>query len=79
MFASNLVKYQFWRHYNKPIELWCNKVVSKKIDYIHNNPVEKGLVFRAEEYLCSSVADYAGENEIFENVIVVKKSQAMQP
>ena len=39
---------------------------------IHNNPVEEGLVFRAEDYLYSSAADYAGEKGIFENVIVVK-------
>jgi hypothetical protein len=30
------------------------------------------LVFRAEDYLYSSAADYAGEKGILENVIVVK-------
>jgi hypothetical protein len=39
---------------------------------IHNNPVEGGLVFRAQDYLYSSAADYAGEQGILENVIVVK-------
>jgi len=52
--------------------LWSNKVIDEKIDYVHNNPVEEGLVFRAEDYLYSSAADYAGENGILENVIVVK-------
>jgi hypothetical protein len=37
---------QFWRHDNHPIELWSNKVIYEKINYIHNNPVEGGLVFR---------------------------------
>jgi hypothetical protein len=39
---------------------------------VHNNPVEEGLVFRAEDYLYSSAADYAGEQGVLENVIVVK-------
>ncbi|MFV0269194.1 MAG: REP-associated tyrosine transposase, partial [Draconibacterium sp.] len=43
--------YRFWRSDNKPIELWSNKVIDQKIDYIHQNPVEEGIVFRAEHYL----------------------------
>jgi len=48
---------------NKPIELWSNKVIEEKLNYIHNNPVEEGLVFRAEHYVYSSATDYAGEKE----------------
>jgi REP element-mobilizing transposase RayT len=70
--ASNVDKYQFWRHDNKPVELWSNDVIDEKIDYIHNNPVSEGLVFKAQDYLYSSAADYAGETGILENVIVVK-------
>lgn len=70
--ASNVKGYQFWRHDNKPIELWSNKVIDEKINYIHQNPVEEGLVFRAEDYRYSSAADYAGEKGILEDVIVVK-------
>ncbi len=69
--SSNVDKYQFWRHDNKPIELWSNKVIDEKINYIHQNPVEEGLVFRAEDYLYSSAVDYAGEKGVLENVIVV--------
>lgn len=54
---------RFWRADNKPVELWSNKVIDQKIDYIHNNPVEEGIVFRAEDYLYSSAADYAGEKD----------------
>jgi hypothetical protein len=70
--SSNVNKYQFWRHDNRPIELWSNKVIDEKINYIHNNPVEEGLVFRPEDYLYSSAADYAGEKGILDDVIVVK-------
>ena len=59
--SSNVNQYQFWRHDNHPVELWSNKVIDEKIDYIHKNPVEAGLVFRAEDYIYSSAADYAGE------------------
>ena len=70
--SSNVNKYQFWRHDNKPIELWSNKVIDEKINYIHNNPVEEGLVFKAEDYVYSSAIDYSGEKGILDNVIVVK-------
>ncbi len=49
--SSNVNKYQFWRHDNKPIELWSNKVIDEKINYIHNNPVEEGFVYNPEDYV----------------------------
>ncbi|QIA08530.1 REP-associated tyrosine transposase [Draconibacterium halophilum] len=70
--ASNVSKNQFWRHDNKPIELWSNKVIDEKINYIHQNPVEEGLVFRAEDYRYSSAIDYSGEKGLLKNIIVVK-------
>lgn len=62
---------RFWRGDNKPVELWSNKVIDQKIDYIHMNPVEEGLVFRPEDYVYSSAADYAGDNGLL-NVLVIK-------
>src|SRR5574344_1010040 len=59
--TSNASNYQFWQHDNHPIELWSNKVIDEKINYIHQNPVEEGLVFAPEHYLYSSALDYAGE------------------
>jgi REP element-mobilizing transposase RayT len=47
--ASNVDKYQFWRHDNKPIELWSTKVIQEKIAYVHNNPVDAGLVYMADD------------------------------
>ncbi len=69
---SNVTKYQFWRQDNKPIELWSKKVIDQKILYIHNNPVEEGLVARPEDYLYSSARDYAGDKGYLEDVVVVK-------
>jgi len=69
--SSNVNKYQFWRHDNKPIELWSNKVIAEKINYIHYNPVEEGLVYRPEDYVYSSARDYSGEKGLLDNVIVL--------
>lgn len=70
--SSNVTHYQFWRHDNKPIELWSNRVIKQKIDYIHQNPVEAGLVFRAEDYRYSSAIDYADEKGLLEGIEVFR-------
>ena len=68
--SSNTTNYQFWRHDNKPIELWSNEVIQQKIDYIHNKHVEEGIVFRPEDYKYSSASDYAGVKGILDGVCV---------
>lgn len=68
--TSNTSNNQFWRHDNKPIELWSNEVIQQKIDYIHKNPVEEGYVFRPEDYKYSSAIDYSGEKGILNNIVV---------
>ena len=52
--------YQLWQHNNHPEEVYSPKFTLRKIKYIHNNPVEAGLVDRPEDYLFSSAVDYAG-------------------
>ena len=66
----NTTNFQFWRLDNKPIELWSNEVIQQKIDYIHNNPVEEGIVFRPEDYKYSGASDYAGEKGLLDKVVV---------
>ena len=64
---SNNKNYQFWRQDNHPIELSTNQLMDQKLAYIHNNPVEAGIVDEPESYLYSSARDYAGRaglNEI---------------
>ncbi|MEZ4936324.1 MAG: transposase [Crocinitomicaceae bacterium] len=70
--TSNCSKFQFWRHDNKPIQLWSSKVVFEKIKYIHMNPVEEGFSFRPEDYPYSSAVDYSGEKGLLDGVVVVK-------
>ena len=54
-------KHQLWRNDNHPIELSSNEVINQKSDYIHNNPVEEGIVERASDYLYSSAKNFVGE------------------
>ena len=57
---------RFWQEGNHPIELWTNKVFDEKLNYIHKNPIKAGFVFREQDFLYSSAADYAGENRVLE-------------
>ena len=61
---------RFWRGDNRPIEVWSNAVFAQKLSYIHNNPVQEGLVFRPEDYLYSSAVDYSGEKGLLEVTII---------
>ena len=54
-------EYQFWKQDNHPIELYTNYFIDQKINYIHNNPVEAGIVEKPEEYIYSSAKNYSGE------------------
>jgi len=56
---SHNVGYQFWRQDNQPIELFSPPFTVQKLNYVHNNPVEAGLVEKAEDYLYSSARAYA--------------------
>lgn len=49
----------FWQPHNNPIELWNTKVLKQKINYIHQNPVEAGLVLKPWEYRFSSARNFA--------------------
>ena len=69
--VTNVKHFQFWQHDNKPIELWSNRIIDQKIDYIHQNPVKAGLVLYAEDYRYSSAKDYAGEKGLIDGVVVV--------
>lgn len=51
-------EYQFWRQDNRPMELYSGAFICQKMNYIHNNPVEAGIVERPEHYLYSSARNY---------------------
>ena len=68
--SSNVWYYQFWQHNNKPIELWSNKVISRYVNYIHQNPVRAGIVVKPEDYMYSSARDYAGGNGALDDLVL---------
>jgi putative transposase len=51
-------EHQLWRQDNQPKEMYSEHFIKQKMEYIHNNPVEEGLVDKAEEYVYSSAKDY---------------------
>lgn len=69
--TSNVNKHQFWRHDNKPIELWSPSVIDEKINYIHQNPVIAGFVEQPHDYLYSSAKNYARELGVLNNVVCI--------
>ena len=51
-------KYQFWERNPLSIEIWTEKVLIQKLNYIHENPVRAGLCNYPEEYKYSSALLY---------------------
>ncbi len=59
-------KMQFWQQHNKPIELWTDKVILQKINYIHNNPVKSGFVTDPIDWKYSSARNYQDDHTVLE-------------
>ena len=70
-YDPKIKNYKFWQEGLHPIELTSGKFIDQKINYIHQNPVTAGIVYRAEDYVMSSAAQYAGEFNALLEVIVL--------
>ena|SRR6185312_4792740 len=44
-------EYQFWQQDNQPKIIFTPDFAAQKLEYIHYNPVEAGIVEKAEEYV----------------------------
>jgi REP element-mobilizing transposase RayT len=53
--------YQFWQYGNHPEEIYSNKFMWSKLDYIHLNPVRAGFVEKASHYIYSSASNYVSD------------------
>ena len=51
-------KYQFWQQNNHPFDLFSNKFIDQKVDYLHNNPVEARIVNKPHHYVYSSANQF---------------------
>ena len=50
--------YQFWIQDNQPKVIYTEAFAAQKLEYIHNNPVDAGIVEKPEEYIYSSARNY---------------------
>jgi len=54
LFVNDDGKYQFWMDTNAPKKIENPDFYLQKLNYIHENPVRKGYVARAEHWIWSS-------------------------
>lgn len=59
-------EYKFWQEGNHAIELYSERFVWDKINYIHNNPVKSGFVLKPEDWLYSSARNYYGLDNLLQ-------------
>ena len=50
--------FQFWQYGNHPEEIYSEKFLWSKLDYIHLNPVRAGIVEKTFHYVYSSASNY---------------------
>lgn len=62
--------YQFWQYGNHAEEIYSEKFMWSKLDYIHINPVRAGLVVKASDYIYSSASNYANG----EGILTIEKA-----
>ncbi|MEO9531733.1 MAG: transposase [Crocinitomicaceae bacterium] len=68
-------KIKFWQSGNHAIELYSEKFVWDKINYIHNNPVEADFVSKPEHWLYSSASNYLDGTGILDEVFCLPRMQ----
>src|SRR5690606_1155420 len=67
--------YQFWQYGNHAEEIYSDKFMWSKLDYIHMNPVRTGIVEKASHYIHSSAGIYVNNKgllkvEVMPNPVV---------
>jgi REP element-mobilizing transposase RayT len=59
-------EFKVWQDGYHAEELFSNKFIYEKINYIHQNPVKDMIVEKAEDYLFSSARNYSGQDAVLE-------------
>ena len=57
--------HQIWQEGVHPQLIENINVLEQKVNYIHNNPVKRGLVRNPEDWVYSSATNFSGINSIF--------------
>ena len=63
---------QVWQEGMHPVELYTKRFTDQKMDYIHNNPVEAGVVEEPQHYLFSSARDYCENRKGLVNICYIE-------
>ena len=58
-------QYQFWKRNAMGIDLYSDKTIEQKLNYIHNNPIKAKLSDENNHYRFSSSAFYDGQKDEF--------------
>lgn len=58
--------FQFWQHKNHPVLLHTERMKKDRLEYLHQNPVKAGWVYKPEDYIYSSASSYAGLDGLLE-------------
>jgi REP-associated tyrosine transposase len=58
-------KYQFWEEGKHPKQIQNIEIFNQKTEYIHFNPVRRGLVENEIDWLYSSARNYHDESSVF--------------
>ena len=66
---------KFWQSGNHAIELYSEKFVWEKINYIHNNPVRENFVLKPEHWRYSSASNYIDGEGVLEEVFCLPPIQ----
>jgi REP element-mobilizing transposase RayT len=59
-------RFQVWKSGNHPEEIFSEKFLWSKLNYVHLNPVRAGWVARASDYIYSSAANYVGKEGLLD-------------
>jgi REP element-mobilizing transposase RayT len=57
--------YQLWQEGSHPQQVQNEEIMRQKLEYMHNNPVERGYVDEAHHWRYSSARNYAGLPGLF--------------
>ena len=63
--------YKVWQDGYHAEEIFSNKWIKEKINYIHQNPIVEKIVTEPEHYYYSSVRNYAGLDAPLDVVLIL--------
>ena len=66
---KKITNFKFWQDDNYVENIISYGFYKQKLDYIHENPVRQEIVASAEDYLYSSVRNYAGMDGLLKVVV----------